>query len=134
MILMKYQILLIFTFLLGGCVKSPDRITANIQTSLNIEKSLNLLDEFIQKCWTKKGGLWSDYLYAKKSMNGDSYVYTLGRDNSDIRFSPFATIEVRNNDKGVSYVISEGKTIMWKNWNVEESLNTWLAQKGNCGK
>lgn len=128
------KLLLILILILSGCALSPKKETAKLESSLNYDESQSLLKTFIKECWIKDGKWGSDSIRAKTSFTDGNTLITLGRDNSDIPFMPFATIEIKRANNKILFSISEGKTIMWKNWNVEKSLNAWVTKTGDCGR
>ncbi|MFV8458450.1 hypothetical protein ACNO5M_25595 [Vibrio owensii] len=129
---MKKWNLILIAFL-SGCVSAPNGETSRIQSDLNFDDTVKLVDDFTKACWEREASLFSDQIITRKVSDGEKAQYILGRDNDDIPFMPFANIYVlKSPDAATDISIEEGSVSMMKSWGVERKLSNWLKGDYSC--
>jgi len=129
---MKQILIICLILLTSACAFAPKKVTAIIDTQLSYRNSVSTLVTLVDSCWIKEGSWGSDAIRAEISDSDGNFMLTLGRDNTDISFMPFATIEVIDvNGFGV-FSVKEGGTFLAQKWNLEQSINSWLKTPGTC--
>ena len=118
-----------------SCAFAPKNETAKFESNLDYEKSKQLVVELVNKCWKRpRTFLGRDAIYGVESREGADYVMTLGYDNMDIPFMPFARIIIRNESEKTYLIVEEGDVFLRKKWGVDKSLRAWLEDSQECVK
>ncbi|MDT0629870.1 hypothetical protein, partial [Alteromonas sp. W364] len=128
----KYVVFLVVSITILGCVSAPSGETSRFSLDSNMNDSISLIDEYTSVCWTIPASISNDDISTRKTREGDKIVFTIGRDNSDIPFMPFARIILLPSPQPVTVSIEEGSVSMAEPWDVDLKLKKWLAGDKSC--
>lgn len=118
---------------LYGCAFAPSQETARFNSSFNMQETVHLMDKMIADCWYREGNRWTeDAIYGVKRKKRDDIIITLGRDNSDIDFMPFARLIISKQQDNVSVVVEEGDVLWRDKWGMDKSVSAWLKGNDEC--
>ena len=120
-------------FTLVACVHAPNKETARYTSKYSYEQTVEMVRVLVRKCWTRQARVFgSDAIYGRSSRGNGNYVVTLGRDNRDISFMPFARIIVHKIMGNVVVSVEEGDVFLKSKWGVDKSVEEWLKGNHEC--
>ena len=130
---MRITLLTLMLLLFFGCTLAPVQPVATYSPNMGFEEAAASMAALVNKCWTHESNPFKhDDIYPTFSHQVDALTITIGRDERDIPYMPFARINVMQAGNSAKIVVEEGDAAYGGAYNVKDSVDRWLNGDQTC--
>lgn len=120
-------------FILQACQLAPIKEAGVYHPDMNGRAAEASLQRLVKQCWSKpvEGLMQSDAIYGVAKKEENQFIITLGRDNSDIPFLPFARIILVDKAQP-SIIVEQGEVTFGSMYDVNKGVDDWFSSGEKC--
>ena len=126
--------ILVIAITTTACSLAPIKEVKRHKFNGSYNQAVASMTNLTQKCWTLRSKPFKhDNINPIVTSDINNHKITIGRDQSDISFFPFANIIVSKKTNGSSEIIvEEGDAAYGTRYDVEGSVSRWLQGNKKC--
>lgn len=126
--------LLVVAVSVTGCTMAPIVEVERHSVSGSYAQAIESMEELVAKCWTLDYVPFKhDNIYPVSRPGKSMHRITIGRNQIDIPFTPFAHITITEVDGGsANIIIEEGDAAWGARYDVQSSVSRWIAGDRVC--